>query len=234
MGVQIMTGDLLTTNADYIVQQCNTMSKKCLGLSSSIAKKWPKCNFYKEERTPGTIVIKDRVIGMMSQINPGKPKGSETQKTRELLFLTCLDQLPKAKSIAFPYGIGCGLAGGDWNHYLKFIKHWAKNNPDTKVFIYKFSEVDPKLVDVCNQLNVDSEGTEAEIVDRLTEFCEQCQTPTSVQIAKRVFGVQDFTNIIQKDAEIKQKLNPIKFNKCSFEPEIVQMTIQRSTLVSFD
>lgn len=234
MSVQIINGDLLSCDAEYIVQQCNTTSKKCLGLSSLIAKKWPTCNFYRETREPGSVVIKERVIGMMAQVNPGKPKGEETKKSREILFLKCLDQLPPAKSIAFPFGIGCGLAGGEWTNYLKLIKFWAKNNPKTQVFVYKLGEVDPKLVDVCNQLYIDSSGSEKEIVDRLTEFCEQCETPTSISKAKKVFGVPDFSEIIKKDFETKKNLKPIKFNKCDFKPEIVQMPIQVSTLVSFD
>jgi O-acetyl-ADP-ribose deacetylase (regulator of RNase III) len=236
MAVKIVNGDLLSCDAEYIVQQCNTTSKKCLGLSSLIAKKWPTCNFYRETREPGSVVIKERVIGLMSQVNPGKPKGDETKKSRELLFLKCLDQLPPAKSIAFPFGIGCGLAGGDWTRYFKLIKHWAKNNPKTKVFVYKLGEeeVDPKLVEVCNQLEVDSSGTEKEVVDRLSEFCDQCETPTSIEKAKKVFGIPDFSEMNQKDSEIRTSLKPVKFNKCDFEPEIYDMPIQMSKMTSFN
>ncbi len=136
MPIQIISGDLLETDAEYIVQQCSTSVNRCLGLSAAINKKFG-VTFYKELRTPGTVVIKGKIIGLMAQINGGKPKHPESQVTRELLFLQCLDQLPKAKSLAFPYGIGCGLAGGNWDHYYKLIKHWSDNNPDTMVYIYK-------------------------------------------------------------------------------------------------
>ncbi len=138
MPIQIMTGDLLETDAEYIVQQCSTTVNRCMGLAAAINKKF-KVSFYNKPRTPGTIMIKDRIIGMMAQINGGKPKAPETTTTRELLFLQCLDQLPKAKTIAFPFGIGCGLAGGNWDHYFKLIKNWSHNNPDTMVYIYKLN-----------------------------------------------------------------------------------------------
>ena len=36
-----------------------------------------------------------------------------------------MDKLGKCdryQNLAFPYNIGCGLAGGDWNHYLPMIE----------------------------------------------------------------------------------------------------------------
>ena len=57
----------------------------------------------------------------------------------EAFIITLLiDIIPKnLVSIAFPMGIGCGLAGGDWNVYLNLIKQFKINNPNTKVTIYK-------------------------------------------------------------------------------------------------
>ena len=135
--ISVINGDLLSSDAEYIVQQCGTNVNKAMGLSLAIIKKWPNCNFYKESRVPGTIVIKERVIGMMAQINGGKPKNPETQYSRLLLFLQCIEQLPSAKSIAFPFGIGCGIAGGNWDNYYKVINSWSKKHPETQVFIYK-------------------------------------------------------------------------------------------------
>ena len=36
-------------------------------------------------------------------------------------------QLPDLKSIAFPFQIGCGLAGGDWNVYLNETERFANS-----------------------------------------------------------------------------------------------------------
>lgn len=63
----------------------------------------------------------------------------ETFESRELWFATCLDALGKhvdtldAPVIAFPHGIGCGLAGGDWSHYKKMIEAFALSHPHARV-----------------------------------------------------------------------------------------------------
>ena len=103
--ISVINGDLLSSDAEYIVQQCGTNVNKAMGLSLAIIKKWPNCNFYKESRVPGTIVIKERVIGMMAQINGGKPKNPETQYSRLLLFQSVPATLPLPKSV-YPALIG--------------------------------------------------------------------------------------------------------------------------------
>ena len=45
----------------------------------------------------------------------------DTPEEREQWFKQCLDELGKCdyyQNFAFPYKIGCGLAGGNWDHYL--------------------------------------------------------------------------------------------------------------------
>jgi hypothetical protein len=132
----VLSGDLLECDADYIVQQCNCVSKTHLGLSSAIKKKF-KISFYgqNDTRLPGTVVIKQRIVAFFAQVSPGKSK----IENREALFQQCLDafQPPEGSSIAFPFGIGCGLAGGLWPNYFTMINTWAMKNPSLKVFIYK-------------------------------------------------------------------------------------------------
>lgn len=120
---------LLDCNAQLIAQQCNYVSKKAKGLSQSIIDKYPYADFYSKRTTPsvpGTI----RVVGnkqlemryicaMFAQMYPGKAKyNNDTTKYREIWFEKCLQEISKLKnlkSVAFPHGIGCGLAKGDWN-----------------------------------------------------------------------------------------------------------------------
>ena len=40
-------------------------------------------------------------------------------------------------SIAFPFGIGCGMAKGDWSKYLAMINNFAIRHSSVKVVIYK-------------------------------------------------------------------------------------------------
>ena len=47
---------------------------------------------------------------------------------RERWFAQCLEELGQCDSyqnLAFPYQIGCGLAGGNWSRYLAMIQDFA-------------------------------------------------------------------------------------------------------------
>ena len=141
--------EISSNEAQIIAQQCNCQSKKGAGLSKDIAKKFPYANFYssrEEESCPGTIEVRgDRkkkerfVMALYAQKRPGKPKGSDNAEQREEWFAECLERIPKKykklKSIAFPHGIGCGLAGGNWENYERIILDWAEEYPKIKVMI---------------------------------------------------------------------------------------------------
>ena len=48
----------------------------------------------------------------------------DTPREREQWFQHCLDELGTCdfyQNFAFPYKIGCGLAGGNWDHYFSMI-----------------------------------------------------------------------------------------------------------------
>ena len=60
---------------------------------------------------------------MLAQYYPGEPK-YESYEQRLNWFKSCIDKIskiPDLKQVAFPYGIGCGLAGGRWEDYEKLI-----------------------------------------------------------------------------------------------------------------
>ena len=80
---------------------------------------------------------------MFAQYSYGKPGSyyfyarNETFESRENAFSQCLeamDRIPKDAVIAFPYRIGCGLAGGNFKNYLKMIEELAKDR-EGKVII---------------------------------------------------------------------------------------------------
>ena len=99
-------------------------------------------------RNPGLDIVKNSkgesnlipkrpdVIVLFAQWDFGKGGGCrrtlssyrDTPEEREQWFQQCLDELGKNKkyqNLAFPYKIGCGLAGGNWNHYLPMIEDFA-------------------------------------------------------------------------------------------------------------
>ena len=52
----------------------------------------------------------------------------DTPQEREQWFAQCLEELGQCDSyqnLAFPYQIGCGLAGGNWSRYLAMIQDFA-------------------------------------------------------------------------------------------------------------
>ncbi|EAS04536.2 hypothetical protein TTHERM_00237510 (macronuclear) [Tetrahymena thermophila SB210] len=105
------------------------------------------------------------IANLFSQFTPGK-NGFKYQNTlcqqiqdpltnkpivdnfssREKWFEVCLQQLAdfaKEKQlfkIAFPYKIGCGLAGGKWENYKKMIQEFSENNIDLKIYIVQLEE----------------------------------------------------------------------------------------------
>ena len=57
------------------------------------------------------------------------PPYEDSKIQRTVWFTKCLDQLGKTdlKSVAFPYKIGCGLGGQNWNEYYHLIEEFAKS-----------------------------------------------------------------------------------------------------------
>ena len=141
----IFKGDLLKADEEYIVHQVNSKTTKGAGLSAAVFKKFPYADVYKDgtRRIPGEIIIRKDIINLVGQDTPGKPKKNETAKKREKWFeegLEKIEEIPDLESVAFPYGIGSGLAGGNWENYQKMINKFAKSNPDIKVVIYKLDD----------------------------------------------------------------------------------------------
>lgn len=81
-------------------------------------------------------------VGFFAQYEAGPPSRNlnpDTMKMRMLWFKICLDKLLKVSGlhrVAFPAGIGCGIAGGDWRDYGDMIKVFAENNPEIQVAVY--------------------------------------------------------------------------------------------------
>ena len=165
MSLIIKEGNLLDATEQYIVQQCNCVATKAHGLSEQISNKFPYADSYAKRRSlfgrnwaidsdqaiPGTYEIcGDGInqrfsINIYAQYGMGKPyaygqnRVNDSNEERKKWFKRCLDGISSlnAKSIAFPYKIGCGLAGGDWNEYYQMLDEFAKNNVNTQVVLYQ-------------------------------------------------------------------------------------------------
>jgi len=161
----IKNSNLLESDAQYIVHQANCVTWKAAHLAYDIFKKFPYADIYEERYQkvmkdhnytdkPGMIMIRGDgneqryVIAILGQKFPGKPRAAEFEidsfKKRQDYFFSGLQEIAKIsnlKSIAFPWGIGCGAAGGNWKFYHnlidKFSNHLGKN---VEVSINKLSE----------------------------------------------------------------------------------------------
>ena len=100
---------------------------------------------------PGNIIVRGNgadqryVIAILGQFYPGRPRYSDSRldgvKARQSYFhqgLWKIAQVEGLESVAFPRGIGCGAAGGDWSFYRKMIKKFADYLGDgVKTVIYE-------------------------------------------------------------------------------------------------
>ena len=165
--LEIIKGDLLEAKEKYIGHQCNSISRQAAGLAYHLFQKFPYANIYKdrphtsdmmplkpiEKHLPGTIHIrgdgKDKrfVINMIAQVFPGAPFNEHSSQdglaAREGYFRRCLFSIaaiPNIESLAFPVGIGCNLAGGDWTNYQYLLERFATKLNElqkVKVALYK-------------------------------------------------------------------------------------------------
>lgn len=132
MSVQIVRGDLLDAGG-YICHQVNCHGVMGAGVAKQIASKWPNV---KKEYTAfcNSNASKQNLLG---EIQAVAVNGS-TQKKHDPVVINIFGQLDyghdgiytdysaltrafkkmnklyKGKTLAFPYGFGCGLAGGEW------------------------------------------------------------------------------------------------------------------------
>lgn len=148
--MQIVEGNLLEAKEKYICHQCNCVTDRAKGLAQALFGKFPYANVYKQrskESVPETIHVagngrdKRFIINMFAQYSPGKVKERETAEMRLKYFRECLAkiaEIPDLESLAFPFLIGCGLAGGDWNLYLEELEAFAKT-VKVPVILYRYN-----------------------------------------------------------------------------------------------
>lgn len=150
----IMNGDLLETPFQFIARQVNCMGVMGAGLAKQIAQRYPFVYAayrdycadwdYSEELLGKAYGIKcenssnSRVIyNLFSQYQYGRDKKYTKEAALEESLWKMINDIRFHYSrkgtggmgqicIAIPYGLGCGLAGGDWNEISKIITRVEK------------------------------------------------------------------------------------------------------------
>lgn len=159
MSVTIVQGDILDAKENLILHQVNCKGVMSSGLAKQIRDKWP--GVYEEYRwacEAASIeknVFNPRLLGktLYCSVGPAQwvvnlfgQEGFGREKDRIYTdydaLKGCLLSIHDSAwrcgwSIALPYGIGCGLGGGDWNSVVFPMILDIFENSDVEVKIYR-------------------------------------------------------------------------------------------------
>lgn len=145
--IEFCNGNVLDADTDAIAQQVNCMGVMGAGLAKQIRSKYPAAYFdYKKAcdkayhplellgdcqfcEIGGTV---NKVIfNLFGQYRYGRDKQytelSALKNAMEKMRAFC--SLYDVKSVAIPYGIGCGLGGADWEDVYFLIKLVFEDSP---------------------------------------------------------------------------------------------------------
>lgn len=145
--IKIIDGDLLQAKEDIIGHQVNCMGVMGAGLALQIKRKYPKVfKVYKELVTEAENANSVRFLLGKSLVVESEGKyianlfGQYTYgKIGQYTLMNALENaLKNLKSfalqhdltVALPYNIGAGLAGGDWDEILALIERVFEGNED--------------------------------------------------------------------------------------------------------
>jgi O-acetyl-ADP-ribose deacetylase (regulator of RNase III) len=162
--VQYQTGNLLDAPVDYICHQVNCQGRMGSGIAKQIRERWPvvyqqyQAAFDEREKEiielcgswEQQIDVSETLLGYLQQIPVNDKQtvinmfaqqyyGYDGKRyTSYDAFWACLggirDSVPKGSKIGFPYRIGCGLGGANWDVIRTMIEQVL--GEDFQVYIY--------------------------------------------------------------------------------------------------
>ena len=150
--VKIVSGNLLDAKEDIICHQVNARGVMGAGVAKAIREKWPEvyhaykgyCYEHGVGYLMGTGLLVQIGDGHQAVMNMFAQNGyghDYSRFTSYDAFYECLkfieDTVSRHCSIAFPYGIGCGLGGGSWDVIYAMI---CDVLGDRDVVIYKLED----------------------------------------------------------------------------------------------
>ena len=125
--------DILQSNADIICHQVNCQGVMGAGLAKQIKNKYPIVFKHYKNLVDDFDGKRSLMMGFILPVYASIPKpiiincfaqysfGTDRRQTDYAALKNCLISIieyaksfEKTPMIAFPYGMGCGLAGGDW------------------------------------------------------------------------------------------------------------------------
>ena len=133
--IKIVDGDILQASEDIIAHQVNCMGVMGGGIAKQIKEKYP--NVFDQYRkffvnNKFTALGKCQIVeaennkyiaNIFGQYNYGTNKQQTDYKAlEEALFSLKVSAKDNNMSVAIPYNIGCGLAGGSWSFVYNMIE----------------------------------------------------------------------------------------------------------------
>lgn len=141
--------DITNAKADYICHQVNCFGKMGSGVAKVIREKWPKV--YEEYRNIISATLSTPLLGSIQEVEAENGQkiinmfaqsgyGYDGERyTSYDAFWMCLEKIKKLaaphSTIAFPYKIGCGLGGANWQVIFQMIVQVLGENYDV-IFCY--------------------------------------------------------------------------------------------------
>lgn len=149
--IKIVKGDILNAREAAICHQVNCQNQMGAGVAKVLYTRWPEvkteyhrfCDGKRPRDLLGKIQVVELrefpawnkvVINIFGQLNCGHDKICYTRYDALATAFDELNRIAASKTVAFPYGFGCGLANGDWTQIEKLmLKHLT--NVDVTVYM---------------------------------------------------------------------------------------------------
>lgn len=146
--IEVINANILTAKEDIIIHQVNCKGVMGAGLAKAIKEKYPLCyQKYREvcaNNKPNELLGKNQIlkmsdgkiiINMFSQLNYGTDKKHTQYDTlKECLYKVYIYAKVNGLTVAIPYKLGCGLAGGSWPIVSNIINKTFKDQSIVKYY----------------------------------------------------------------------------------------------------
>lgn len=151
--IEVKNGDIFDAFKDgcqVICHQVNCQGVMNAGLARDIAKRWPEvkrdylelCDEVTADDLLGTYIFtpveEGGIVSIFGQYRYGKdPKRCYTSYAALDKVFHLMHERLHVEKIAIPYGMGCGLGGGDWNVIFQLIVNefnCADQGPDVVIY----------------------------------------------------------------------------------------------------
>lgn len=150
--IKVKRDDICNSKEQYLCHQVNSITTHAKHIALTIFQRFPYANIYAIRQQPDEMGVvigrgdeKHRyVLNIVAQRYPGNSRYiDDTKEMRQAWFKQCLSSiLAQCKDIstpisfAFPWRIGCGAAGGDWDEYLSMLVYFAAALPQHQIVLY--------------------------------------------------------------------------------------------------